>query len=222
MTASVRKAVTVHRRRPVQPAWLIVLALAGEGACSSDSPGATPPDAAISETGGGADAADAAAERSANATPADASDGSADASDASDAMTFAVCLADRSPTFTNLRTNLFPVSCTTGSLCHGTAAATEPTLRGGGGLDLESDVYTHLLGADGAGAPAANLEGAARNLVRVKPGDPDNSFLLIKLQLQTNSDNNYGSGMPFTAPGSVCPETLSTIRTWIALGAANN
>jgi len=146
---------------------------------------------------------------------------SADAPPVVDERTYAVCLADTSPTFTNLRTHLFPVSCAVAGSCHLMADATSTNLRGGGGLDLETDVYAHLLGADGMGAPANNQEGALRNLIRVKPGDPDGSFLLIKLQITTTT-NDYGTGMPFTMPGSVCPSTLSTIRTWITQGAANN
>ena len=221
-------------RKKAVACLLTVLAVAGAAACSSDAAPVTPaPDAAPVDapaTMGDErrpSVADAALDRgAADDGGARASDASGEASAAdgegSDAMSYAVCLADTSPTFANLRTNLFPVSCTSGSLCHGTAAATSATLRGGGGLDLESDVYVHLLGPDGQGAPAINQEGAAHGLIRVKPGDPDNSFLLIKLQLMTNTDNNFGSGMPFPTPGSVCPSTLSTIRTWIAEGAADN
>jgi hypothetical protein len=142
-------------------------------------------------------------------------------SPAVDERNYAVCLADTSPTFTNLRTHLFPVSCAVAGACHLMADATSTVLRGGGGLDLETDVYVHLLGANGMGASANNQEGALRDLIRVKPGDPDGSFLLIKLQLTTTSQD-YGTGMPFTAPGSVCPATLSTIRNWILQGAPNN
>jgi hypothetical protein len=155
--------------------------------------------------------------------PGDAAPDKHEAADAPpvDERTYAVCLADTSPTFTNLRTHLFQVSCAIVGGCHLTADATSTTLRGGGGLDLETDVYAHLLGVNGMGAPANNQEGALRDLIRVKPGDPDGSFLLIKLQLTTTTQD-YGTGMPFTAPGSVCPSTLSTIRTWIMSGAPNN
>lgn len=221
--------MTVHEGAVTR--LLLLLALPGAGACSSDS-GSTPPPMSDAAPDTAPSVSDATVSDASGATSdrMEASDGavrdagpSSDAAaDGADATTFAVCLADMSPTFTNLRVNLFPASCTSGTLCHGTAAATAITLRGGGGLDLESDVYTHLLGADGMGAPATNQEGAAHGLIRVKPGDPDNSFLLIKLQLMTGTDNDFGSGMPFPTPGSVCPSTLSTIRNWIAEGAANN
>jgi hypothetical protein len=136
-----------------------------------------------------------------------------------DAPFYAVCLADNSPTFANIESHLFAVSCAVGSNCHSTA---EVALRGGGQLDLEGDVYVHLLGADGVGAPANNEEGSRRDLVRVKPGDPDNSLLFIKLRITNNTDRTYGSGMPYPTPGSVCPSTTALIRNWIAQGAPND
>jgi hypothetical protein len=136
-----------------------------------------------------------------------------------DAMTYAVCLTDTSPTFANIKTHLLAVSCAVGRNCHSTA---EVALRGGGRLDLETDAYLNLVGADGLGAPANNEEGSGRGLLRVKPGDPDNSLLVIKLGITNNSDLTYGSGMPYPTPGSVCPGTTALIRNWIAQGAPNN
>jgi hypothetical protein len=56
----------------------------------------------------------------------------------------------------------------------------------------------------------------------VNPGDPSTSFLAIKINYN-NSFNNKGSLMPAPSTGStLSPEELTTIGTWIMLGAANN
>jgi hypothetical protein len=53
-------------------------------------------------------------------------------------------------------------------------------------------------------------------LLRVDPGDPDNSFLVIKLEGPTPSQ---GSRMPLTGP-LLDPADIGIIRAWIAAGAA--
>lgn len=127
----------------------------------------------------------------------------------------AVCPTGLEPTFDSISTKIFAMSCgTSTSGCHSRKGALNS-----GGLNLADDPYTALLGSDGKGAPAANIAGTEKDLVRVVPSDADNSFLVIKLSTRTSQDPKYGSGMPFTAPGSVCPDTLATIRTWIADGA---
>jgi hypothetical protein len=127
----------------------------------------------------------------------------------------AVCPATLAATFDSLNTNIFSVSCgTSGSACHSHDGSVNS-----GGLNLTDDPYTALLGDDGKGAPAGNISGSEKNLVRVVPGDPDSSFLVIKLSTHTGMDKKYGSGMPFTDPGSVCSDTLATIRDWISAGA---
>ncbi|MFI5306014.1 MAG: hypothetical protein ACHQ53_01600 [Polyangiales bacterium] len=129
---------------------------------------------------------------------------------------FAVCPSGLEPTFDSIRTSLLSVSCgTDGTACHSSAGFMDS-----GELNLADDPYTNLLGADGMGARASNIAGKARNLKRVVPGDPDHSFLVIKLQTKSSADPDYGSGMPFTAPGSVCPATLDAIRTWITNNAS--
>jgi hypothetical protein len=133
---------------------------------------------------------------------------------------YAVCPCGLTPTFESIRTNVFAKSCVL-SECHAASNAVNA-----GELDLETDPYTALLGSDGAGAPADNISGSVKNsagappeLRRVVPRNPDASFLVIKLDTKNRADSKYGSGMPFTAPGSVCPETLSAIREWIRAGA---
>jgi hypothetical protein len=130
-------------------------------------------------------------------------------------VTRAVCPTGLEPTFSSLHTKVFAVSCgTDGGSCHSKEGSADS-----GGLNLADDPYSALLGTDGKGAPAQNIAGNAKDLHRVVPGDPDHSFLVIKLSTRTGQDPAYGSGMPFTDPGSVCPDALSTIRAWITAGA---
>lgn len=121
----------------------------------------------------------------------------------------AVCADDLQPSFASIREKVFRVSCGTAtSTCHSAEGA-----QLSGGMNLEDDPYRALL------APANNQEGSVKGLQRVKPGDPEQSFLVIKLRTTSSADPRYGSGMPFLTPGSVCDDTLDAIRAWIAAGA---
>lgn len=134
-----------------------------------------------------------------------------------DAPAYAVCPDGLMPTFSSIRDNVFAHSCLEAGKCHTSEGAVDS-----GGLDLEMDPYTALLGADGTGAKANNPDGSLKTLKRVVPGDPDHSFLVIKLSTMSGTDPQYGSGMPFPTPGSVCPEALDAIRAWITAGALDN
>jgi hypothetical protein len=84
------------------------------------------------------------------------------------------------------------------------------------------DVYVELLGPDAGGRHAVNIAGdAGGQVLRVVPGDAGASMLYIKLTL-TGNDPRYGRGMPWTAPGSVCPAAVDAVKSWIDQGAANN
>jgi hypothetical protein len=127
---------------------------------------------------------------------------------------FVVCPAGLEPTFESINSKIFAVSCGTGgSICHSAAGFFDS-----GGLNLADDPYAALLGADGRGAPSQNILGSA-TMRRVSPGDPDNSLLYRKLSTKTGQSPEYGSGMPFGTPGSVCPEALDVVRSWIQSGA---
>jgi hypothetical protein len=85
-------------------------------------------------------------------------------------------------------------------------------------LNLETDPYTALVGQ-----AAYNTQANGEGKLRVKPGDPDASFLMIKLQLPLSStdDGGYQSSMPSGNPH--LPDfDISGIRTWILMGATNN
>jgi hypothetical protein len=78
-------------------------------------------------------------------------------------------------------------------------------------------VYKEFLG-DGGGQQATNAQGDVQ-VLRVVPGDAGASMLYIKLTLKGVNDPHYGAGMPLTDPGSICPEALDAVKTWIDQGA---
>ena len=130
----------------------------------------------------------------------------------------ALCPSPVEPSFASLRSQVLGVSCgASGAACHSSGGAVDS-----GGLDLSTDPYSALLGSDGSGAPAANIAGSVTGLKRVIAGDPEHSFLVIKLSTKTGSDPRYGSGMPFGSPGALCAADLDQIRAWIQAGAKNN
>jgi hypothetical protein len=84
-----------------------------------------------------------------------------------------------------------------------------------GSLDLKtSDAYASLVGVPAAIAPGK---------LRVKPLDPDGSFLVQKLtdmlQASEGQPMPLGEGIKWHPPD---PTALTVLRCWIALGAANN
>ncbi len=111
---------------------------------------------------------------------------------------------------------MFQVSCgTSGNKafnCHSTEGAASASF-----LDLSGDAYPRLVGRT-----AVNPLGDLKDLVLVKPGDPENSFLVQKLRLTTPLDPHLGSGMPADAPGSICASSVEAVAQWILGGAGRN
>ena len=120
------------------------------------------------------------------------------------------------PTYSSIDRDLFQVGCgTSGSKavnCHSAAGAASASF-----LDLSGDAYPRLFNRT-----AVNPLGDVKNLVLVKPGDPDASFLVQKLRLTTALDAHLGSGMPADAPGSICASSVDTVAQWIRDGAGRN
>lgn len=120
------------------------------------------------------------------------------------------------PSYASIDRDLFQVSCgTTGNKafnCHSSAGAV-----GSSFLDLTGDAYPRLVGQI-----AVNPLGDLKDLVLVKPGDPDGSFLVQKLRLKSPLDPHLGGGMPADAPGSICASSVDTVAQWILNGAARN
>lgn len=99
-------------------------------------------------------------------------------------------------TFESIQQNVFTPICTT---CH--SGATAPL-----GLRLDADASFAML----VNAPSVEAPG----LSRVRPGDPDNSYLIQKLE----GNAAVGARMPLNQP-PLPQATIDVIRQWIAEGA---
>jgi len=117
------------------------------------------------------------------------------------------------PTFSSINSHFIQVGCGVRQLnCHATDSAAVNS-----GPSFFGHPYANLVNA-----AAANQLGSARGLVLVKPGTPQDSFLLAKLRLTSALDPTYGGGQPADAPGSTCAEALAVIEQWIQSGAPDN
>lgn len=104
----------------------------------------------------------------------------------------------------DIQKKIFDTTCATPT-CHGAAAAS-------GGLDLsDGAAYANLVGV-----PATNVAAKAANLNRVVASDPDDSFLLLKVDGRLAP----GEGVQMPLVGGPLPAAaVDTIRRWIAAGA---
>jgi hypothetical protein len=106
--------------------------------------------------------------------------------------------------FGDLQNLIFTARCAT-ITCHST------TTRAGGLVLESSAAFDNLVGVEPANA-AARADG----FLRVAPGLPNDSFLLVKLRGPSNPE--YGSRMPLTG-GFLTPEEIALVERWIAGGA---
>jgi hypothetical protein len=113
------------------------------------------------------------------------------------------------PTLSSIQREIFDTTDSAGrqacTNCHTDAGRTPPA-----GMVLRAGVaYSNLVGAASSGKPGA---------IRVVPGDPENSYLIHKLEGRTDI---VGTRMPrgnsFLTEGQ-----LLVIKRWIQLGAPNN
>ncbi len=89
--------------------------------------------------------------------------------------------------------------------CH---AGTSPQL----GLDLSAGVsFSTSVGVPSNEAP----------LLRIKAGDPDSSYLLLKIEGTQGTVGGSGGRMPL-GRASLSQDNINTIRDWISAGALNN
>ena len=108
-----------------------------------------------------------------------------------------------SPTLANIQSSIFSATCTD-LACHSSVAQA-------GGLILEAGMsYDQLVGV-----PAVNYTAQQAGLLRVKAGDPSNSFLVIKLSGPPPAD---GSPMPLGKPPLTSAQ-IQLISDWITQGA---
>jgi len=99
-------------------------------------------------------------------------------------------------TFQSIQDDVFTPIC---SVCHAGGAAPE-------GLRLDpTNSYANLVGVSSTEAPS---------ILRVKPGDPDNSYLVQKIE----GHAAVGVRMPYGGP-YLDQTTINAIRQWISDGA---
>jgi hypothetical protein len=123
----------------------------------------------------------------------------------------ATCPSGVQPTLSSIDQSVFQPLCVG---CHRAAFASIS-----GGLDLTGDPYGALVGVLATNTAATS---PPPGLLRVKPGDPDQSLLWQKLVTKSVADPRYGSGMPQDRPGSLCQAVTDAVRTWIANGAPHD
>ncbi len=102
-------------------------------------------------------------------------------------------------TFTFIQENVFTPSCTFSGCHSGATPAAGQNLTAG-------QAFNNIVGVASIQMPALN---------RVEPGDPDNSYLVRKIE------GTAGTRMPL-GRDPLSPELIATIRQWITEGAQNN
>lgn len=113
------------------------------------------------------------------------------------------CIRPPRATFADVQQMIFAPSCAM-ELCHDAVSAT-------GGLVLdEANAHEQLVGI-----PPTTFAANAAGLLRVAAGDPDRSFLLVKL---LGPPPDQGSRMPLALP-PLDPEQIDLVRRWIEQGA---
>lgn len=117
---------------------------------------------------------------------------------------------DLRPTFTSIQEQIFSASDASGraacTQCHTTAGRTPAA-----GMSLLPGVaYQNLVNVPSIQKPGA---------IRVIPGDPDNSYIVHKLE---GRPGIVGERMPRTAGPFLTDGQILIIRRWIAEGARND
>jgi hypothetical protein len=117
---------------------------------------------------------------------------------------------DLKPTFSSIQSEIFNKTDASGRLactqCHNPAGSPFTA-----GLDLTASVsYTNLVGVASRNKPGA---------VRVLPGDPDNSYIIHKLE---GRPDIVGVRMPRGNGPFLTTGQIAVIERWIALGARND
>lgn len=118
---------------------------------------------------------------------------------------------DLEPTFSSIQRNIFTTTDSAGRAactnCHTTAGGRTPPA----GMDL---------GSPAAHAQLVNVRSNVRpELIRVIPGDPENSYLIHKLEGRSGIT---GLRMPRSGPPYLTDGQILVIKRWIQIGAPNN
>jgi len=114
------------------------------------------------------------------------------------------------PTFSSVQSQIFETTDVAGRqaciACH-TNVGRNPS----GGLNLAHDLaYDQIVNVPSRGKPGAT---------RVIPGDPDNSYLVHKLEGRSSI---VGRRMPQAGPPFLTDGQILILKRWIALGAPRN
>lgn len=118
---------------------------------------------------------------------------------------------DIEPTLSSIHAKAFAPGCVFDSGCHN-----QQDMEGDLDLETVAGLHGRLVGA-----LAADENARGRGKVLVVAGDPENSFLLQKLEGRHASDE--GELMPDGTDEPVDVECrIAQIRAWIAAGAAND
>ncbi|MDQ3032990.1 MAG: hypothetical protein M3Y87_11270 [Myxococcota bacterium] len=122
-----------------------------------------------------------------------------------------VMMDDGGPPAASFSTDVWPILMARCVSCHG---------GGSGGLTFNSAATAHaaLVGPDRERSLAMCTEAEAP-LERVTPGDPDASFLVVKIS--GTPPAGCGSLMPLSG-GPLSAAEIATIRSWIEGGALND
>ncbi|MDX1455427.1 MAG: hypothetical protein R3217_08240 [Gammaproteobacteria bacterium] len=116
-----------------------------------------------------------------------------------DTMTDTTSVTVPDPTLTSIQENVFTPICTQ---CHVGASAPE-------GLRLE-DGMTYGMTVNVASSQVPSLD-------RIEPGDPDNSYLIQKIEGTAASGERMPRGGPFLSD-----DVVNAMRQWVTDGAQNN
>jgi hypothetical protein len=106
-------------------------------------------------------------------------------------------------TFERIQRTIFSPRCSI-PYCH------EPLFKTGDLVLTPDESYNQLVGVE-PDFPSAREDG----FLRVDPGNPENSFLLVKLE---GPPLEQGGRMPLTG-AFLTPDQVQLIRDWIAQGA---
>jgi CHRD domain len=112
---------------------------------------------------------------------------------------FSVVSPPSNANFTFIQNNVFTPSCTFSGCHSGASPAAGQNLTAG-------QAFANIVGVPSTQSPSLN---------RIEPFDPDNSYLIRKIE------GNAGNRMPL-GRDPLSPDIINTLRQWITEGAQNN
>lgn len=100
---------------------------------------------------------------------------------------------------------IFTASCAFAGGCH---AGAEPQR----GMNLSAgQAYANTVNVASSEVP---------RLLRIQPGNPDSSYLVLKIEGNAGLVGDFGARMPLG--GQLTQEEIATVREWVMSGAPNN